>query len=113
MSNYEKFNRANVGGVIYALRNDLNIGQSALSKELGISQGSISKIEHGTLEVGISLYYEILKYFKLDSNQFSELVDKYIKATLKAQKANIQASKQKEKVSNEIAKQADRLRDAR
>ena len=110
MTKQEKFNRANVGGVIYALRTDFEIGQSQLSRDLGISQGTISKIENGTLELGISLYYDLLKYFKLSSDEFAELVDKYIKATLKAQRLKIQTDKQLELINNEVNKHAHHFR---
>jgi len=114
MSKFEKFNRSNVGGVIYALRtNDLKVGQGELSEEVGVAQGSISKIENGSLELGISLYYDILKYFDLTSEEFSELVDKYIHATLKMQKIKMAESKKKKLVSEEIANQAEKMRAAR
>jgi len=109
-----KFNRANVGAVIHALRkNELHVGQSELSGEVGITQGTISKIENGTLELGISLYYELLKYFDLSSSEFSELVDSYIRETLNAQKLKIKENEKKEFISKQIATHANLLRAAR
>lgn len=110
----EKFNRSNVGAVIHALRkNDLNIGQDLLSEEVGITQGTISKIENGSLELGVSLYYELLKYFDLSSDEFSKLVDIYIKATLKLQRSKVKNNEKKEKAYTEIATQANLLRASR
>ena len=109
-----KFNRSNVGAIIHALRkNEFHIGQGELSSEVGITQGTISKIENGTLELGISLYYELLKYFDLSSDEFSELVDIYIKETLKAQKLKIKDDEKKELISKVIVKHAILLRSAR
>ena len=109
-----KFNRANVGAIIHALRkNEFHIGQGELSRKVGITQGTISKIENGTLELGISLYYELLKYFDLGCDDFSELVDSYIKETLKAQKLKIQDNEKKELISNAIVKHATLLRSTR
>ena len=79
----KKIDRAHVGGIIYALRTDRQVGQEKFSMNLGISQGTISKIEHGDLELGLQLFYDILNYFELDSNDFSELVCKYNKLIFK------------------------------
>ena len=113
MTDLEKFNRLNVGAVIHALRiNDLNIKQEKLSIDLRISQGSISKIENGVLEIGVSLYHRLLKYFDISPDEFSELLDIYIKESLDAQRAEVSQQSHYE-IDTKVANHAVGLRSIR
>jgi transcriptional regulator with XRE-family HTH domain len=83
----QKYKKEIVGAIVHALRLERNIGQEELAQALGISQGTVSKIEHGVLELGLSTYYDFLNYIDLGAEDFSDLIDIYIKVTLKAQKS--------------------------
>ena len=108
-----KYNRENVGTIINALRLEMNMGQDEMAKALGISQGTVSKIEHGTLELGLSLYYDFLNYFKLDAEAFSDLVDRYIKVTLRAQQSKIKADHIQRFIKDELDREIKQIRAAR
>ena len=82
-----EYSRENIGTIIRFLRTEkIGIDQSQLSKDLGVAQGTISKIENGTLEPSGSFLLSFLKKYHIPYEDFTDLLDMYIKETLRSQK---------------------------
>lgn len=52
------------------LREGLGMTQQQFSKKLNITQGHLSKIESGKMQININILYELRTKFKVDLNRF-------------------------------------------
>ncbi len=50
---------------LYDIRNERKISQAKMSKDLGISRRSISRIENGEQNLSLEMAYRIAQYFNL------------------------------------------------
>ena len=50
---------------LYDIRNERKISQARISKDLGISRRSISRIENGEQNLSLEMAYRLASYFKL------------------------------------------------
>ncbi len=105
----QKYKKEIVGAIVNALRLEKNVGQEELALALGISQGTVSKIENGVLEFGLSTYYDFLNYIELDAEDFSELIDVYIKVTLRAQKSKNKEDKAQKHIKEEFGREIKQI----
>ncbi len=70
-----EFDRQVFGERLKTLRTDKNIGQNILSKELGLSNASISYWERGKQEPTASAIFKLSKYFDVSSDYLLGLKD--------------------------------------
>ena len=78
------YSRKSLGMVIRFLRkNRFKLGQDVLSRELGISQSALSKVENGSLELGTQTFLMFLDKYEISPNDFKELVDSYEREIVK------------------------------
>jgi|GEM_PF-4749778 len=52
--------------VVKSLRKFFDLGQKEFAELFGVTQGAISKLEHGSLEISVSFWFEICKKFSID-----------------------------------------------
>ena len=50
---------------LYDIRNERKISQAQMSKDLGISRRSISRIENGEQNLSLEMAYRLAAYFRL------------------------------------------------
>ncbi len=77
------YSRESIGKIIYLLRTFQskakrpNMRQADISKALGISQGTLSKIENGLLEPGTSELFVLLKCLHVTPDEFYYFLEAY------------------------------------
>ena len=103
-----EYSRESIGLVIKVIRKEkLGIEQRELGKAMGATQGTISKIENGTLEPSGSFLLKFFKTYKIPYEDFTKLIDVYIRETLRLQKSKVKISERNkiliEKLSKKIA----------
>lgn len=60
-----------------AKNTQINMTQAQVSKEVGITQGTLSKIENGILELGASELLKLVRFLRISPNDFFDLVELY------------------------------------
>ena len=105
------YNKELIGLALKLTRLKLKMRQLEVSAAIGITQGALSKVEAGLLELDTSYFFKILDFYKVSPNKFkrfldellsqcsTKITDEFIAETLEKQRAEIKIKKNKAKIS--------------
>jgi len=104
-----------VGLALKLLRIKSGYNQQDVSEAIEITQGTLSKVEVGLLDLNASQLFNILEVYKITPNKFKsymddllskcekELTDEFIKITLQNQRAEFKKAKKQINSSSRVA----------